>query len=55
MTDVGREGLDPRDEDRLPWLEAVAEEDGEGTISPHRLVAWVVGGQSREGERRCQR
>lgn len=44
MTDVGRDSLDLRDEDRLPWLEAVDEEDQEGAISPLRLVAWVLGG-----------
>lgn len=44
MTDVGRDSLDLRDEDRLPWLEAVDEEDQEGTISPLRLVAYVLAG-----------
>lgn len=44
MTDVDRDSLDLRDEDRLPWLEAVDEDDGEGAISPLRLVAYVLAG-----------
>jgi len=43
MTDIDRDGLALRDEDRLPWLEAVDEED-EGTISPLRLVSYVLAG-----------
>lgn len=31
-----------RDEDRLPWLEAVDEEDSEEGVSPAKLIAFVV-------------
>ena len=44
MTDVERDSLDLRDEDRLPWLEAVDEDDDGGAISPLRLVAYVLAG-----------
>ena len=36
------EARDPGDEDRLPWLEAVEEEDGGGGPSAAKLVALVV-------------
>lgn len=43
MSDAGRSGLDLRDEDRLPWLEAV-EDVGEerSAISSMKLVGGVV-------------
>ena len=42
MTDIDRDGLDLRDEDRLPWLEAVDDEDGEEGVSPVRVAAFVL-------------
>lgn len=40
MTDMRAD--EPGEEDRLPWLEAVEEEDGEGGPSPLKLIAAVV-------------
>jgi len=42
MIDVGRDRTDAAGEDRLPWLEAVEDEDGEEGVSIARLVAGVV-------------
>lgn len=54
MTDRYRDSLDLRDEDRLPWLEAVEDEDDRDSISPFKvaialllflaLLALIVGG-----------
>lgn len=45
MTDVGRgDDLELRDEDRLPWLEAVDEVDEEQGISAIKLAAYVIAG-----------
>ncbi|WP_157219295.1 SPOR domain-containing protein [Flavisphingomonas formosensis] len=41
MTDFGRDRTEA-DEDRLPWLEAVEDEDGEEGVSVARLIAGVV-------------
>lgn len=37
-------GLGFEDEDRLPWLEAADDYDGEGDVSPTRLLVLVLGG-----------
>lgn len=42
MTDVDRSRLGPADEDRLPWLEAVEDEDDGGGVAVGKLVAAVV-------------
>jgi hypothetical protein len=42
MTDFDRGRAEAGDEDRLPWLEAVEDEDGEEGVSIARLVAGVV-------------
>jgi len=42
MTDFGRERTETADQDRLPWLEAVEDEDGEEGVSIARLIAGVV-------------
>lgn len=43
MGDVERgSGLDLRDEDRLPWLEAVDDADEAGGVSPMKLMGGVV-------------
>lgn len=44
MTDIGRDEMELRDEDRLPWLEAAEEIDEEEGISPMKLVAFVIAG-----------
>lgn len=43
MTDIGRDNLDLREEDRLPWLEAVEDERSEEGISPMKLAATALG------------
>lgn len=42
MTDIDRDGLSLRDEDRLPWLEAVDDEDDYEGISPFRVALFVL-------------
>jgi len=42
MTDIERDNLDLRDEDRLPWLEAVEDEDQESGVSPGKLIGGVI-------------
>ena len=42
MTDIERDNLDLRDEDRLPWLEAVEDEDPESGVSPGKLIGGVI-------------
>lgn len=42
MTDVDRSRLGPADEDRLPWLEAVEDEDDGGGVAVGKLIAAVV-------------
>lgn len=42
MTDTDRDNLDLRDEDRLPWLEAVEDVDDETGVSPLKLVGGVL-------------
>jgi outer membrane biosynthesis protein TonB len=42
MTDFDRDGLSLRDEDRLPWLEAVDDEDDYEGISPFRVAVFVL-------------
>lgn len=42
MTDIGRDDLDLRDEDRLPWLEAVEDEDPDSGISSGKLIGGVI-------------
>lgn len=40
----GDAGLGLDDEDRLPWLEAASDYDGEAEVSPVRLLVMVLGG-----------
>ena len=42
MSDDAREDLELADEDRLPWLEAVEEDEGESGPSVAKLVAAIV-------------
>ncbi|MBB5686065.1 SPOR domain-containing protein [Sphingobium boeckii] len=42
MTDVDRDGLNLRDEDRLPWLEAVEDEDPESGINSGKLIGGLI-------------
>lgn len=42
MTDADRGRLGPADEDRLPWLEAVEDEDDGGGVAVGKLVAAVI-------------
>lgn len=42
MTDTGRDTLDMRDEDRLPWLEAVDDEEAVEGPSSLKLILGVV-------------
>lgn len=44
MTDIDRDGYALRDEDRLPWLEAVDDEEDVERVSPLRLVGWLFAG-----------
>lgn len=44
MTDYSRDRLDAQDEDRLPWLEPVEDEEYETEIDFGRLIAAVVAG-----------
>lgn len=44
MTDQDRDSLDLRDDDRLPWLEAVDDEDDEGGVSAFKVAAVVLAG-----------
>lgn len=44
MTDHSRDGLDLRDEDRLPWLEAVEDEDEGGGVSAFKVAGVVLAG-----------
>jgi hypothetical protein len=43
MTDENPNGMEVQDEDRLPWLEAVDNDDEDEGISPSRLIAGVIG------------
>lgn len=43
MTDIDRE-LSLQDEDRLPWLEAVENDEDESGLSGTRLLGWVLAG-----------
>ena len=42
MTDIERDNLDLRDEDRLPWLEAVEDEDQASGVSAGKLIGGVI-------------
>src|SRR3546814_20836602 len=42
MTDAGRGHLGLADEDRLPWLEAVEDEDDGGGVAVGKLIAAVI-------------
>lgn len=42
MTDMSRDNLDLRDEDRLPWLEPVEQEQADDGVSPLKLAAGVI-------------
>lgn len=42
MTDIDRDSYALRDEDRLPWLEAVDDEDDVERVSPLRLAALLL-------------
>jgi hypothetical protein len=42
MTDFGRSDRDLRDEDRLPWLEAVDEDEAESGPSTTKMIAGVL-------------
>ena len=43
MSDIARDaGRDAGDEDRLPWLEAVDDEDGQDGVSVGKLIALIV-------------
>ena len=44
MTDLDRDSFALRDEDRLPWLEAVDDADDVERVSPLRLIGWLVAG-----------
>lgn len=44
MTDTGRDEMELRDEDRLPWLEPAEDVEEEEGISPAKLVAFVIAG-----------
>jgi hypothetical protein len=44
MTDIGRDEMELRDEDRLPWLEPAEDFDEEEGISPAKLAAFVIAG-----------
>ena len=43
-SDAGDAGLGLEGEDRLPWLEAADDYEGEGDVSPARLLIMVLGG-----------
>lgn len=42
MTDMSRDDLDLRDEDKLPWLEPVEQERDDDGVSPLKLAAGVL-------------
>lgn len=42
MSEIERGGLDLKDEDRLPWLEAVEPEEVDDGVSPARVMAGVT-------------
>jgi cell division septation protein DedD len=44
MSDISRDRLDTADEDRLPWLEAVEDEDDEPGVGAGKLIAALVAG-----------
>jgi hypothetical protein len=44
MTDRYRDSLDLRDEDRLPWLEAVEDDDDRQGVSPFKVAIAVIAG-----------
>src|SRR5688572_30097633 len=44
MSDISRDRLDAADEDRLPWLEAVEDEDDEPGVGAGKLIAALVAG-----------
>ena len=44
MSDITRDRFDAADEDRLPWLEAVEEEDDEPGVGAGRLIAALIAG-----------
>ncbi|MBL9071189.1 MAG: SPOR domain-containing protein [Sphingopyxis sp.] len=43
-SDAGDAGLGLEGEDRLPWLEAADDYEGDGDVSPARLLIMVLGG-----------
>lgn len=44
MTDMGRDEMELRDEDRLPWLEPAEDVEEDEGISPAKLAAFVIAG-----------
>jgi cell division septation protein DedD len=44
MSDMSRDRLDTADEDRLPWLEAVEDEDDEPGVGAGKLIAALIAG-----------
>jgi hypothetical protein len=44
MTDLDRDSYALRDEDRLPWLEAVDDAEDVERVSPLRLIGWLLAG-----------
>src|SRR5688572_7835980 len=44
MSDFSRDRLDTADEDRLPWLEAVEDEDDEPGVGAGKLIAALIAG-----------
>jgi cell division septation protein DedD len=44
MSDISRDRLDAADEDRLPWLEAVEDEDDEPGVGAGKLIAALIAG-----------
>ena len=44
MSDFSRDRLDTADEDRLPWLEAVEDEDNEPGVGAGKLIAALIAG-----------
>lgn len=44
MSEIARDRLDTADEDRLPWLEAVEDEDDEPGVGAGKLIAALIAG-----------
>ncbi len=44
MSDISRDRLEGADEDRLPWLEAVEDEDDEPGVGAGKLIAAIIAG-----------